>query len=211
MVQRVIVPGGVKIEGPRATILYRRDPGRPNHPAVPLVPETMPPKAGSAVNAQEIEKKIAVDSALLRSKLIHRAPDESIDLIQYYQNVVTHGVAPLAVNVVAYVVPNGCVAMIDQIAVFYSDPIVAQSIAIGWRLTINNGQVPNIRDTAFSYIYSGFADLSEPFRIHPVWVQSDQTIALQINPNGTFGEALTVTARMSGKLFKPSTPELIGA
>lgn len=206
MSDRRLIPGGrVSATGK----VYRGDPQRPYHPAVPLFPSVAPP-VENLDNGRKVNEKLSLDSAVLKNKLLHRSPDESIDLVQYYQNITLWGALPTAVDVVTYTVPAGCVAMIDQIAVFYSDPIVSQSVALGWRLTIDNGQVPNIQDVALSYIYSGFSDPSQPFRIHPVWVQSDQTIALQINPSATFGNALTITCRMSGKLFKPATPEIIG-
>jgi len=206
MSDRRLIPGG-KISSTGK--VYRRDPQRPYHPAVPLAPSVAPPIEG-VDNSKRVNEKLSLDSAVLKNKLVHRSPDESIDLTGFFQTTLAYLLLPTAINVIAYTVPDGCVAMIDQIAVFYSDPLISQSNAVGWRLTIDNGQVPNIKDPTFSYIYTGFSDLSSPYTIHPVWVQSSQTIALQLNPAWTFDLPITFTCRMSGKLFKPTTPEILG-
>lgn len=206
MTDRRLIPGGrLSATGK----VYRRDPQRPYHPAVPLAPSVAPP-IESVDNSKKVNEKLSIDTAVMQNKLLHRSPDESIDIMGFYQNDVLHGIPPDAINVIVFTVPDGCVAMIDQIAVYYSDPLVAMSTAIGWRLTIDNGQVSNIKDPILSYMYSGFSDLSAASRVHPVWVQSGQTIALQANPSGTFAEAITITCRISGKLFKPATPEIMG-
>jgi len=188
---------------------YSQNRGRPYHPAVSLV-NKIPANADTKASAKSVSNQIALESSLLASKLIHRSPYETVDLVGVYQNNATHGIAPEAVNVVLFQCPNGCVLMVDQLAVFYSDPLVAASIAVGWRLTINGGQAPNVREINTSYFYTGFGDISHPNRIHPLWVQSGQTVALQVNPAGTFGEFLTVTCRISGKLFTPATPQILG-
>lgn len=141
--------------------------------------------------------------------LIHRGPDEVVDLIGQLANPV--GAVPVVpVNVVAFQVPVNLVFLVDEVTIWFSEPMVPMSINLGWYLTINDNRLPYFNNTAAVYNAHGHGNLASGLVVRRLWVQSQEVFALTLYPIGAFGEQCLVMGRIAGRLFKPGTPEVMG-
>ncbi len=187
-------------------------PGRRTHPSIPLInPDygrTLPDVAEPAEIIAESRSLDARARAAAES-LIHYGHDETVDVTAQLANPVG------AQNLVAFTVPTGLVAGINRLAVVYSNPQVSVTITIGWRLVVNAGRVPHvINSTTFpfgeDFSYNSYSDLSTPREISTVWVQSGETIAIELTDRfPVFGLHLVLSGRLAGKLYKPANPRLL--
>jgi hypothetical protein len=187
-------------------------PGRRHHPDVPLInPDygrTLPDVAEPAEITAESRSLDARARAAAES-LVHYGHDETIDITGQIAN-------PLGVqNLIPFTVPTGLVAGISRIAVVYSNALVGMSMSIGWRLVVNGGRVENVQNMAYfplgaDYSYNSFSDLSTPREISTVWVQSGETIAIEVTDRvGAFNLHLVIAGRLAGRLYKPASPRLL--
>jgi hypothetical protein len=155
---------------------------------------------------------IRANDEALKDLIIHLSPDTVFDLANYVRNPADPGggvVTP--VILLSYLVPSAFILKINKIGITYSNPVVAMSQAVGWRVTINGDRVPNIVQTTDGYMYSSFGEVNSPLEIEPLWVQSNQTIAIEVYPRFGFNQQLTISGRLSGQIYKPATARLIGS
>ena len=192
-------------------------PGRRNHPKVtginPAVirPGNIPDPLARKVSEQ-IENRSATDRAA-EVRLIHRGRDEVIDLTDFVENPNGHEISVLSFNV-----PDGQIVAIYKLALTYSDPMACMGRVVGWRIVVNDSTPQHIDSLTYHWRYNSMGSINEPIKIDPVYVQSGETFAIQIStqsiPGGVsnthWTEHLTVMARVSGKLYKPASPALIG-
>lgn len=163
-----------------------------------------------ARQAVDIAKAHGRAEAIARKEtLIHLSNDTVVDISNYIRNPVDLGGATLPTTVVSYQVPTMLVLLINKIGVTYSNPMVSMSQCVGWRIVVNGNRVPNIVSTADDYSYSNFGSVHAPLEIEPLWVQAGQLVAVEVYPRFGFNSKLTVTARLSGRLYKPAVPELV--
>jgi hypothetical protein len=134
--------------------------------------------------------------------LIHAGTDTPLDLIGEINNPAA------AADIVFLNVPNGQIAKIERIAVYYDDPAIAMMDVVGWRLAVNGNRVPNIREITSDYFFQSIGDMFTPMDIEPLIVQANARVAIEIIVTGGFAGALTLTARLSGRLFKQASLEL---
>jgi len=157
--------------------------------------------------AEEKRKQNRADSVASKDALIHLGSDTVVDVSNYIRNPVDLGGATLPTVVVSYLVPSSLVLRVNKIGISYSNPIVSMSQCVGWRVVVNGNRVPNIVSTSDDYSYWNFGSVHAPMEIEPLWVQSQQLVAIEVYPRFGWNSALTVTARISGRLFKPASPE----
>jgi hypothetical protein len=163
----------------------------------------------------ESADEIQADVRALESKgraakrlFIHKGPDETVDVVNYVQNP-----AGAILVLVSFTVPDSMVGYFDSIGVYYSEPLVNACNAVGWRLSIDGRQVPNINHLTTFWRFASYSDVSSPMLVKPIWVQSGETIAVEVEPQvggHAFANHLTMVGRLTGRLYKPATPELIG-
>lgn len=134
--------------------------------------------------------------------LIHFGIDTPLDLIGEIEN------PTVTTNIVFLTVPNGQIARIERIALYYSDPAIAMMDVIGWRLTVNGNRVPNIKQIQSEFFFQSIGDMFTPMDIEPLIVQANNLVALEITVLGGFAGALTLTGRISGRLYKQASLEL---
>lgn len=161
----------------------------------------------SAVKIEADMQSILDRSRAMKESFVHRGPDETVDVVDYILNP-NFGI----VTLVSFTIPDSMVGYFDAIGVFYSEPICTTSLAIGWRVSIDNFQVPNINHLTENWRFSNFGDMSDPMKVKPIWVQSGETISVEVQPfmGGIgFNAHLTMMGRLTGRLYKPATPELI--
>jgi hypothetical protein len=198
--------------------ILQKMPGRPFHPAIPLVNADLGKVSTVAPTPQQttrVEQEIAARGKAVAESLVHRGKNEVLDVTGLIANP-----TGLAIQVlVGYTVPQGMVASIDKIAVVYSNSQVSMTNTLGWRLTVNGMRVDNIFNTTTwasgDYFYHSFSDLSTPQEISPLWVQSGETVAIELfsmpGPGlGALTEHLTMAGRLGGRLYKPATSQLSG-
>lgn len=189
----------------RANVIFR---GR-NAAAQPVQAEA-PSQIDPAVVKRTAQIREADDAR--KDLLVHLSKDTVVDLADYTRNPVDPGGGVQAIiNLLSYVVPPGLVLKIDKVGITYSNPMVAMSQAVGWRVTVNGNRVPNIVAVTDGYMYSSFGEVNAPLEIAPLWVQSGETVAIQIYPRFGFNNQLTISGRLSGQLYKPATAGVIGS
>ena len=187
-------------------------PGRRHHPDVPLINPDYGRKLPDVAEPADINAAARSLDARARAAaefIVHYGHDETVDITAQIAN-------PLGVqNLVAFTVPTGLVAGINKIAVVYSNPFVGMSMSIGWRLVVNDGRVENVRNVAYfplgaDYSYNSFSDLSTPREVSTVWIQSGETIAIEVTDRvGAFNVHLVISGRLAGRLYKPASPRLL--
>jgi hypothetical protein len=189
--------------------------GRVDPARKPLNPLFTPEAVVSAVRQEDLSQAFitkAVDHYKSKAHavaigLISQSNDTVLDQYNILEN-------PGAVaDLVSYTVLDGDVAMIDQIGVYYSEPTVSASIMVGWRIIVDSGEVTNIGSGSFEFRFSSFGDVMEPMKIDPLWLQSGQTIRIEVEPTAdkinAFDGHLVMTGRLSGRIYHPSNIETI--
>ena len=191
---------------------HPRVPGRPHHPQVAEVSasqkEAFADRKVSEFVRDEIDA-MKYKRQAWRESLVHRGPDETVDVVDYLLNP-----QGAIVTLVAFTVPNGMLAYFDRVGVYYSEPICTTGLAVGWRLSIDDRQIPNINHLTENWRFSNCGDPSSPLEVKPVWVQSGETISVQVQPAWAgvdFQNHLTMIGRLTGLIYKPATPGLIDA
>lgn len=186
-------------------------PGRRNHPEIPLINPDYGRELPDVARPGEITAASRATDARARAaaeSIVHYGHDETVDITAQLANPV--GVQPL----VSFTVPTGLVAGINRIAVVYSNPQVSMTITIGWRLVVNASRVDNVLNlTTFplgeDYSYNSYSDLSTPREISTVWVQSGETIAIEMTDRWALSLHLVMAGRLAGRLYKPASPSLL--
>jgi hypothetical protein len=155
----------------------------------------------------EVSRNLQVKARAVSRSLTHRGNDEALDVSAQIQNPTDTG-APIVL--VEFEVPLGMVAVIDQIGIFYSEPIVPMTLAVGWRIAVNDNRIPYIVHSGGTedYNFSSFGDVNDPMKIRELWVQANQRVAIQIRAFFGFNEALVMMGRLAGRLFKPANPNV---
>ena len=189
---------------------HPRVPGRPHHPPVAEVSEAQKDAFADRKISDHVQGEIDAmkyKRQAWRESLVHRGPDETVDVVDYLLNP-TAAIASL----VSFTVPNGMLAYFDQVGVYYSEGACTMCLAIGWRISIDERQVPNINHLTENWRFSNCGDPSSPLKLKPIWVQSGETISVQVQPvwaGVDFQNHLTMSGRLTGRIYKPATPGLI--
>lgn len=180
-------------------------PGRRHHPVISMPPEsdlTQAPAPSTVSDLDEAQRRLSAEANALGLALVHRGIDEVVDRFDIVIN-------PTATqNLVTFTTPNNLVCKITELAVYCSEPGVAMGLGVGWRLTVNGGEVPYVGSNWAVYPYFPFAfgDLGNPVEIEPVWVQAGQTIAIELIVAAGFDVNVHIAGRLRGRLYKPATP-----
>lgn len=178
--------------------------------AVPRIPGTLPQPA---IVDQERAREVARSRAFGES-LIHRSQNTSFEAFGEVRNPTAAAGVLAFFNLVSFTVPQGQVFRVNKLSVDYSNPVYAQTRSVGWRVTVDDGRLPNF----FAQFAGGFpldffslptGNVGEPIEIDPVYAQSSQVVALTIVANGAGDQHLVLSGRMSGRIYRPANPELI--
>lgn len=159
---------------------------------------------------KSLEELQARSLAMSRS-MIHYGTDKIFDRVQTSldPNLITGakvGFDPL----VSFQVPDSLVLQITQIGVYYSDPVVSKCIdAVGWRIVVDDGRISYISDPDDEYFYLSLGDVQRPTKIDHLWIQSGETISIELHTASTFNEHITLTGRMSGRLYDTASSQVI--
>jgi len=147
---------------------------------------------------RQAEIQLAAQDRAYASAILHRGHEATVDVCGRITNPTA------AADIVSFTVPQGQVAMIYQVAVWYSDPLVPRCNVVGWRLTVNNNPLPHVVNNTDGDLFYSSGDITRPMELHPVWVQSGQKVAIRCYPEAGFDWALRIQARMIGRLYNPS-------
>lgn len=150
-------------------------------------------------------------SRALFESLVHVAQNETFESVGQETNpTIAAGVGEVVV--VDFTVGDGQLAVLNKIAVDFSNPVYV-SLA-GWALNVNGGRVPNVLSSVglvnFNSFVSFSAGVMEPVCISPIYLQSGQTVELVVLTNVLINQGFIVTARLSGRIIRPATPLLMG-
>jgi len=173
-----------------------------------VVPVVDPAAAQRSADAAAVAR--AQNTAALNA-LVSYGVDSVVDLTNYIVNpadVTFPVVTPI--QLLNFRVPIGLVLVVKKIGVTYSNPVVAMTQTVGWRVIVNGHRVPWIFQTTDDYFYTSYGTVSQPLEVEPLVVQSGSLLALEVYPRFAFANALTVSGRFSGKLLKPATPDATG-
>lgn len=183
----------------------------------PAAPVIRGPAAGAVTPGTGASDQIAQDRYAQESKsralfesLIHTAQNESLESVGFNTNPAVSQVFGGNV-IVSFTVPNGQIAMIDRVAVDYSNPVYA--VLGGWNIHIDGGAIPNLIPSFAGGISMPFfstmsAGVGEPVRISAIYLQAEQVVSLVVADTT---QAVVVTGRISGRIIRPATPLLMGA
>lgn len=187
--------------------LASKFPGRPGLRLAAISPPDIDAGADAAQFQDAVQTEADRQKArarVARDSIIHLGADSVFDISGTLRNPVAFLIV-VPVNLVAFTVPGGVVLEIDQMGITYSNPLVSMSICVGWRIVIDNGRVPNVVDPANEFFYHSFGAVNDPMKIKPLWVQSGQTVALQLFPAANWTNQLTIVGRLSGRFYKPGS------
>lgn len=181
-----------------------------NKPGIPVGVYADGEAVSDAERVQEVlaERNLAVEGRAVSRSLAHRGYDEALDVSNQIEHPADIG-API--NLVTFTVPNGMIAVVRKLGVYYSEPTVPMTLAVGWRVTVNNYRVPYIVHTGGTedYCFTSFGDVANPLEVEELWVQANQTVAIQVRAFFTFNDHCVMVGRLSGRLFKPANPNII--
>ena len=195
----------------------RRGPGgirRPFHPAPPELSPNLPEVQDveqQQLLIDETQRKIRARGLAISQSLLERSPNEVFDRQGIARNPVAT-VPITGVPVVSFQVPTGQILKLNHIGISYSDPFIGQTVSLGWWLTIQDSQVPFITQSTpgLDYFFFSHHQLGQPTLIEDLWIQTQETVAIQVYPTFGFAEQVTIMATMAGRLYKPGTPEIGG-
>ncbi len=195
----------MSFSNPEAT---SRIPGRPHHPGIlPVggIAVMSEPDGAAGIRLHKAESELRARSKAAALALIHRGVDEIVDR---FDVVVDPTVTQ---NLVTYTTPDSLVCKISRVAVLCSEPAVAMGLGIGWRLTLNGNELPYVNSAwaLFRYFPVVFGDLGNPMRVEPIWVQANETIAVELIVAAGFDVKVLIAGRLGGQLYKPATPETL--
>jgi hypothetical protein len=185
--------------------------GRPYHPGiVPVSPNIGEEPGGTPARSllSQATQEIAAQGRAVAESLVHRGRDEVVDLV----GTLSDPVAGVVYSLVSFTVPSGMVLSLNKIAVTYSNPQVAVSNIVGWRLIVDNAVVSNVGEyTSNRAIYYSMGDLNMPVELHPVWVQSREVVSIEVTvADPLFDEHLVMWGRLGGRVYKPAAGVLGG-
>ena len=132
--------------------------------------------------------RIAAESV----ELIARGRATVLDLNGFVDNVVGAG------QILSFTVPTGKVAVLRALAIVYSEPALVDLSQV--TLLVSGSGLPYVLDiAAFQLVVCG--SLSEPFEISEVYVQSTETVSVNIVNGGTIRYRCSV--RVMGDMHTP--------
>jgi hypothetical protein len=166
------------------------------------------PAAGGQVEAVSSELKTQALAA--RGLYLHKGADESLDLNNFITNPVNPALfVTLELELLGYTVPPGLILYIDKVGIVFSSALIPQSQAIGWRVMVSGSRVLNILDPVNERFYYSMGALDEPKELAPIWVQAGDRISIVLTLAANYNTAVVISGRLSGKLIKPASPELL--
>lgn len=179
-----------------------------SHSNAPLA--TFPSVEAPPIPSRVLEKRIALEVDLEHRAVARRAQyygfDSTVCLFDFVINPFVAG-GPDIVNVVTFRVPEGRVLEVQRIAVQYNEPIYHATDILGWRPTVDNGQIPHIGNQSgqvSGYLTSPLGDFHGPMEIEPFFVQSNSVFDIKVFRSVvTFHEFMVVSAWVFGRLHKP--------
>lgn len=173
-----------------------------------------PPK--TALIQDQLAVQIATNNLKTESRakaasLIHYGFDTSVNIVGRLVESLYVTASP--VDAVNFLVPPSMVFKLTKIALVFSDPIIAMSDSIGWRITVNNDRVPYITrvpETTIinDYFYGARGSLSEPMKIEPLWIQAGQTVAIRLYIESSHDDHCLIQGNLVGLLFKAGSPAI---
>jgi hypothetical protein len=162
---------------------------------------------------QAVKELIQTDRLIEASHLLHR---DSIETLYLLVSVPVSRFAAWSagpVPVATYRVPGNQTLELNGLALFFSESVLMQSNAVGWRLTIDGVRVTNFLGTpavgfplpatiAAEYSLGGVGSPSRPLTINPLWVGSNRLVQLEvIDLSGTIDEYVAATGVLSGRIY----------
>jgi len=189
--------------------------GRRNYPAVPSINAQAgdlmtQPAAGGQVEA--ISGELRTQALATRGLYLHKGADECLDLDNFIINPVNPAAVTLELELLGYTVPSGLILYIDKVGIVFSSALIPQSRAIGWRVMVSGSRVLNILDPnpLNERFYYSMGALDEPKELAPIWIQAGDRISIVLTLAPLYNDAVVISGRLSGKIIKPASPELIG-
>lgn len=185
----------------------RRNPALPHAVPGDELSDTIA-QAGDRSHFFALQDELQDKRALEASEVLHRGPYETLYITD--QRIPTPGGLgwnAVAFTVIQFRVPLAYVLALTELGIAYSESILAQSTAVGWRLAIDGIHVPNVVRSQFTFPGSDWAvgclgDGTRTITINPVWVQANQTVQLQCTDlTGAMTEFICITGILAGKLY----------
>lgn len=192
----------------------RKVPGRRYHPDVLAFSPNIGIDLPNQAKPEQVQKSLEMlraRSLAMAQEMIHYGTDKVVDRVQTTvdPNLITGikvGFDPL----IAFTVPDSQILEITRIGVYYSEAAVAKCVdAVGWRVVVDDGRVSYISDPVDEYFYLSLGDVQRPSHLDHLWIQSGETISLELHTNTAFNEHITLTGRLSGRLYDPASSQAI--
>lgn len=125
------------------------------------------------------------------------SPEVNVDRNLYAVVATTGYINPpvAAADLVSYTVPAGRILKINQIVVWYSEPLLAMCKSIHWCITRGISRLP---DTGG---YFPVGDLNNPLSIASIWAGANEKVAILITPNASWDIDVTLVGFLGGRLY----------
>lgn len=125
-----------------------------------------------------------------------RQPYQPVDLTNRLVNPTAQ------TNILSLTVPAGMEFECVAVAVVYSEPYLAITRTIGWRIHVNGAPPPYIRNTTHQWFFVNCGDLNRPYDIPTLIVPANSTVALVISPQvAGFADHVLIEGRLIGSLY----------
>ena len=128
---------------------------------------------------------------------LHKGPINTLYMTNHVQSD-----QPVPFNAVAFIVPQGYVLKLTKVGLIISDPQVAQSAAIGWKVMIGANRLSYVMDTGADAFFFSHGDIGDPLELEPSNVQAGETVAISITI--TVPEFCMLTGVIQGALVTVS-------
>lgn len=179
-----------------------------SHSNAPLA--TFPAVEAPPVPSRAIEKRIELEVDVEHRTQARRVQyfgfDATVTMFDYAINpFVLPG--PDVVTLMSFRVPEGRVLEVRQLGVAYNEPLYHMADQIGWRPTVDDGQVPyigNMSGKVLGYFTSPLGDFHNLAEVEPIYVQTNSVFAIKLYRGDPFFVGfLIASAWIVGKLHKP--------
>lgn len=124
-----------------------------------------------------------------------RPPTQPVDLSASLVNPTTQAV------LVDFHVPAGMWFHCAGVSVVYSEPYLAVTRAIGWRVFVNESPPPYVRNTNHQWRFINCGDLGRLYEIHGINLPAASDVSLVIGPQVSFTDHVIITGRLVGSLY----------
>lgn len=106
------------------------------------------------------------------------------------------------VDLLSLAVPAGMEFECAGVSIVYSEPYLAITRAVGWRVYVNDSIPPYVRNLHDNWLFVNCGDLGRLYQIPTLIVPAGSTISIVVSPQvAAFADHLIINGRLVGTLY----------